>query len=439
MSQVTADRVLETSGTTGTGTYALAGAVTGFRAFSAVCANGDTLFYYAEEVDANGNPSGGWETGLGTWSTGNNLARTTVLDSSNAGAAVNWAAGTRRIGLSLIASSFAPASISPAPASDQNDYTPTGWFTAKTVKIAATASLQITGFGATFDGDRKLIINAATDYMLLFPPENAGSSAANRLTWRAQLPVFLLPGATMEIVYDAAAARWRLVDSSRAVPWCQFDNYDDCIGVATVFGNRNTGTSAAVAAVNDGNNTTEKTLGVLQASTGTTATGRAYMTTQTVSNVCVPTLDAALFLCRVAIPTLSNGTQRFQVIAGFHDAASGTDVTDGVYWKYDDAASANFERCAAQGSTRTETPGGKTVTAGEYVWLGIFINANWTRADFFRSDDSVTWVFDGSISTNLPGNTQLVEPATGINKTVGTTARLLNIDVMGYRYDHTRG
>ncbi len=103
MAYIIADRVLETSTTTGTGTYTLAGAVTGFQAASAVCANNDTVAYYAEEVDVSGVPSGGWETGLGTWATGGTLARTSIDSSSNAGAAVSWGAGTRRIGLGLTA------------------------------------------------------------------------------------------------------------------------------------------------------------------------------------------------------------------------------------------------------------------------------------------------------------------------------------------------
>lgn len=103
MARINADRVLETSTTTGVGAYALAGAVTGYRAFSAVAANGDTVSYYAEDVDVNGKPLGGWETGIATWNTGNTLTRTTIKASSNANAAVSWAAGTRRIALGLVA------------------------------------------------------------------------------------------------------------------------------------------------------------------------------------------------------------------------------------------------------------------------------------------------------------------------------------------------
>ena len=87
-----ADRVKETSTTTGTGTYNLGGAATGFRAFSAAFATGDTVYYCVEDGTD-------WEVGIGTLTTGTpwTLARTTILASSNAGAAVNWAAGTRNV------------------------------------------------------------------------------------------------------------------------------------------------------------------------------------------------------------------------------------------------------------------------------------------------------------------------------------------------------
>src|SRR5678815_1113466 len=91
------DRVLETSTTTGTGTYTLAGAVTGFQSFAAV-GNATSCYYCAYEVDSNGNPSGGWEVGSGTYTlSGTTLSRDTILASSNSNAAVSWSAGTRRV------------------------------------------------------------------------------------------------------------------------------------------------------------------------------------------------------------------------------------------------------------------------------------------------------------------------------------------------------
>ncbi len=92
MAHISAARIKETSTTTGTITYVLDGAVGNHDAFSERMANNDTCYYIA--IDQGG---AGWEWGLGTWTTGNNLARTTVKQSTNSDAAVSWAAGTRDI------------------------------------------------------------------------------------------------------------------------------------------------------------------------------------------------------------------------------------------------------------------------------------------------------------------------------------------------------
>lgn len=89
MALVVKDRVRETSTTTGTGTLTLAGAVTGFQTFSSAIGNTNTTYY----TITNGAE---FEVGLGTVAAGT-LARTTVLASSNAGAAVNFTAGTKDV------------------------------------------------------------------------------------------------------------------------------------------------------------------------------------------------------------------------------------------------------------------------------------------------------------------------------------------------------
>ena len=95
------DRVQETFSTTGTGAITLAGAITGYQAFSAILSTGATC-YYAATDGVN------WEVGIGTYtSSGNTLARTTILSSSNGNAAVNWPAGVKNIWLDLPASLLA--------------------------------------------------------------------------------------------------------------------------------------------------------------------------------------------------------------------------------------------------------------------------------------------------------------------------------------------
>lgn len=94
------DRVKETTTTTGVGAYTLAGAKSGFQAFSAVVADSEQV-YYAAFLDPD------WEVGYGTFTlAGTTLSRDAILASSNAGSAVNWSAGDKDIWINVPASWF---------------------------------------------------------------------------------------------------------------------------------------------------------------------------------------------------------------------------------------------------------------------------------------------------------------------------------------------
>ena len=91
MALVLADRVKETTDTTGTGTYSLSGGLAGFQTFNSAIGNGNTTYYTC--TDGNN-----FEIGIGTYtSSGNTLARTTILKSSNSNSAVNWGVSTKDI------------------------------------------------------------------------------------------------------------------------------------------------------------------------------------------------------------------------------------------------------------------------------------------------------------------------------------------------------
>lgn len=92
MALVIADRVRETTTTTGTGSVTLAGPYSGFQAFS-VIGNGNTTYYAISDPN-----TGAWEVGIGTYtSAGNTLSRDTVLASTNSNSLVNFAGGSKDV------------------------------------------------------------------------------------------------------------------------------------------------------------------------------------------------------------------------------------------------------------------------------------------------------------------------------------------------------
>lgn len=91
MALVLKDRVKETTTTTGTGSFALAGAVTGYDSFGQI-GNGNTT-YYAVYLDGGSE----WEVGIGTYTAPSTLSRDTILASSNAGSVVTFSAGQKTI------------------------------------------------------------------------------------------------------------------------------------------------------------------------------------------------------------------------------------------------------------------------------------------------------------------------------------------------------
>jgi hypothetical protein len=92
MALVVKDRVKSSTTTTGTGTITLGAAAAGFQAFS-VIGDGNTTYYTIVDT-----VNGTWEVGSGIYtSSGTTLSRDTVLDSSNSGSLVNFAAGSKDV------------------------------------------------------------------------------------------------------------------------------------------------------------------------------------------------------------------------------------------------------------------------------------------------------------------------------------------------------
>ena len=448
MAHQTEPRVLETSTTVGTGALTTAGSVTGYQPFSARCSVGDTFFYNAESVDANGNATGEWEYGFGTYSSANTVTRTTPIRSSNADAAVNFSAGTKRVMITAAMTEI----LSAAPSANQNDYNAgslAALLSCKGLRLSITATLKLTGLAATYDGHEIVIANSSTDFLLWLEHQNTASAAANRFDLPNGFPYFLMPGDRITLRYSDISTRWQAVSASANLSQMGLTFFTDLLGgTATAnLGNAGggltifvSGTAAAAATSTYLANTTERPLGIMQLTSGTTATGRAGIGDNGTDQI-IPTLGAALSVARLAVQTTVSGTETFQVLSGFVDVLAAGATTDGVAWNNRwNGAAAEWSQDRWAATVRTGTVTGSPTPDNNYIWLVVFVNPGWTRADFIYSTDSVSFLVASSPTTGFPSSTQRTSwcPA-GIVKSVGTTARLIAVDLAGYRVDYVRG
>lgn len=441
MSHIVADRVKETTTTTGTGNITPAGAGTGFRSISSVCATNDTFPYCIRHQSANE-----WEVGEGLWN-GSAVVRNPVDGSSGPATLVNFSAGTKDIFISSIGIHESIGVLQVAPATNQDDYNPTGLVFANTIRVAPTASMKITGLAGGFAGRRIRVHNASADFLLWFEHNQTTSTAANRFILPYGFPLFLMPGDFAEFQYDDVDSRWYYVSgSSPGVMGLQFfTDFVGGTGTANLSPNNGlvnfvSGTGAAAAVSTYLANTTEKPLGIVQFTSGTVATNRAGCGSNNTGEI-IPGQGAAISVARLAVQTTVSGTETFQVVSGFIDSLAAGALTDGVYWNNrwtGAAAEWSQDRAAAATVTRTNT--GSPTPDNNYIWLVVFINAAWNRADFIYSTDSRTFQVASSPTTGFPSSAQPTAWCPGqIIKSVGTTARLFSIDLAGYRYDLVRG
>jgi hypothetical protein len=176
MAHITADRVRQLSTSTGTTPFVLSASLTGFRDFSSVLSPSDTFWYAIASL-----PGSEWEVGLGTWGGSNTFTRTTVLASSNAGAAVVFSAGTKEVFITAAASKFL----------QQDSAGSYGNFTAGTITAALTgaASSNVLKAGDTMTGalvttigggvansTKHIALTNGSNYDIFFTPRAAAGS-----------------------------------------------------------------------------------------------------------------------------------------------------------------------------------------------------------------------------------------------------------------------
>ena len=194
MALVIADRVREQSTTTGTGTLTLTGAVIGYQTFSAAVGNGNTTYY---TISNPGTTE--WEVGIGTVSAGQ-LARSTILESSNGDALVNFTAGTKDVFVTYPAEKAVYLDTNGNVSALGNVSSGTWQGTAITVPYGGTGATSFTT-GALIKGDGTNALSAASAADIVAA---IGSTAVQNAT-AAVTSTNLAGGAASQIPYQSGA------------------------------------------------------------------------------------------------------------------------------------------------------------------------------------------------------------------------------------------
>jgi hypothetical protein len=321
-----------------------------------------------------------------------------------------------------------------ADTTKQNNFAVTS--TTRVISWRGSAAGIFSGFAGGAPGRRLTVCNDTTDFPLIIEPNSGNSTDANQVKTRGGWPIILMPGDSAELLFSEWINRWIELNPTRNP--MGLTKFEDFIGDTTGgFTSTVSGTSAAVSANTFGVDATEKAKGVVGLTTGTDTTGRASIGNVTPGGYAITT-GCALGVLRVAVNTATDGTNTFAGYFGFFDTSGGT-VTDGAGYEYRwSGSAAEWNHAVADATSVTRAASGVTVD-NTYKIFVIFINADGTRVDFFRCEDSSSFTKDASVTTDLPEVADLVSFGASVIKSAGTTSRTMIVDYMGFRLDGQRG
>lgn len=155
MALVLADRVKETTVTTGTGYVTLDGAVTGYQSFSVV-GDGNSTYYTIA-----GQGTSEWEVGLGIYDGLNlRLYRDTVISSSSGGSKVSFSSGTKDVFVTYPASKSLKITTELSPTSTDLVLVEVPEYTITTPNSGATSTFALVNTGTSSATQAVLIATA---------------------------------------------------------------------------------------------------------------------------------------------------------------------------------------------------------------------------------------------------------------------------------------
>ena len=199
--------------------------------------------------------------------------------------------------------------------------------------------------------------------------------------------------------------------------------YSDFLGASQIpWASLTSGTGAALSFNQSGGNYP----GVIQASTGTTTTGRVGIGSQNTDGIQFGTYSHYFSTVLAAWTNLSTATERFYLEAGFMDSLAGA-TTYSAYFSYTDNVNSGQWQCITTdgtGSTTTNTTVAPTVST--FQRFDISVNAAASEVKFYIDGTLV-----GTHTTTIPtGSTNRTGVVVQQRKTAGTTARFSRMDYL---------
>ncbi len=322
------------------------------------------------------------------------------------------------------------ATISPSQiTADQDNYNPTGWAGSQLVRISGDNGIRaITSLAATFDGDRKAIMNIG-GYNLYLPSGHPDGTSGNRILGGKDYQV--PPNSTIDIIYDATSSGWRVAGVPEGI-WserCQPYVFTPGSTTAADWGYIAFSTSSGTLGFSNGTSSMPSAAII---GTGTTTTGAAvFGMPKTITNASMFG-SAHLFVeMFVSTPSLSDGTNAFSINAGLFSSATSTNLdannTCGIRYTHSINAG-DFTLYSRDGSgVETTVDSNVPVVANALHILRVEVDKSRTEIRYY-----INGAFVGRITTNLPSNGTAATPRAIVVKSAGTTAKQLNIHRVVY-------
>jgi hypothetical protein len=257
-----------------------------------------------------------------------------------------------------------------------------------------------------------------------YPPSSAGGLDINGLTAEPLINPFDDP---LPFYDSSATANRKLLfgdlgtDVGRTF-WRVETDYIGATPVWTGISVTGTGAGCGTVAAEVGR------LGLRQCTTGTTATGRATLTTADFINSTVYQVllssGRVRYTSWVRFPTLSDGTNTYIGCFGFGNS-TGCGHTDAVEFRYTDSVNSGKWRgvCTEDSASTNVDDTGAAVAAATWYRLDFEVNSGATSVEFFVNGTSI-----GTCASNIPDSNDPLTYINGIIKSVGLTARTVTVD-----------